>query len=347
MNPRVSYNRRRVQLATVTIIGCGIAYFHFKSIQVNTPLHAIHYRLLYLPVLLSAVWFGRVGGILTALIVTAVFLPHIILRHAYDPFTDANVYLEFFIINVVGWLVGELVTRRIRVEGELAEARRLASLGEIAAGIAHEIKNPAQTIRGALDLALKLDEPEARNELLTTARKETERLDTLASGFMALSRPPTPRIVDADLPELLRRTEERFRLPGGREGIEVICKGGEAPRSLRCDPEQISQVLLNLFSNAAAAMRGEGVIHVELREEPRGWLRIIVTDSGKGIEEGMEKEIFVPFRSKRPGGTGLGLPVSRGIIEAHGGRLEYDGRDPNLGGARFVVEIPIGKGQEE
>jgi signal transduction histidine kinase len=323
----------------MAIVGIGIviAFYHFRMIDQHTPLHSLHYRLNYIPILLAAIWFGRMGGALGAGIMTAVYLPHVFFGHGQGVDSNANVFMEFVLYNIVGWVVGDLVTRRVRDQERLDRARHLATLGEMTAGIAHEVKNPTQTIGGAIDLILQMPVGDSVKDLLMTAREEVRRLDLLVRDFLALARPSPPVCLATDLNHLISQTVERVQL--GRlkspPRFDIVLPRDQA--EISCDAQQIEKALRNLIENAADAA-GEGkMIRVSLMMEADS-ARILVDDEGPGVAANRRDEIFEPFKTNKSGGTGLGLPLARRIAEAHGGSLTY--HISSLGGAAFLLVIP-------
>lgn len=335
------------RLAVVVGIGAVIAFYHFRIVDHATPLHSLHYRLNYVPILLAAIWFGRLGGGVAAALVTALYAPAVHFGHGLDPFASGlHVYLEFVLYNVVGWVVGDLVSRRLRDQERLDDARRLALLGELAAGVAHEVKNPAQTIGGAIDLVRKRGVSAPSDDLLRTARAEVDRLDALVRDFLALARPPAPRPVSVDLDALVRQTVDRVLLgrsgeaPEGSESRAVPSIEIDVPRALdgvACDPEQIAGALRNLVENAVDAAGAAGRIRVSCAAGAEGLL-LRVDDDGPGVPEDDRERVFEPFRTGKARGTGLGLSLARRAAEAHGGALRCERSD--LGGARFVLSLP-------
>ncbi|MBL4889744.1 MAG: GHKL domain-containing protein, partial [Candidatus Lindowbacteria bacterium] len=252
-------------------------------------------------------------------------------------YINMNVYLEFVLYNVVGWVVGELVTRRIQDQKKLEESKRLAALGEVAAGIAHEIRNPAQTIRGAIDFVLKKSKEESVTGILRTAREEVDRLDSFAKNFLSLASNPVPRKVSTNISALCRDIGARVTLAKGENIPEITYDELENLPEVQCDPEQIGQVIRNLMENAVEAIAKTDRIKIS------GILLtntvvISVEDSGAGVPKDLQEKIFEPFCSKKSGGTGLGLAISRRIMEAHQGGIICE--KSSLNGAAFHLTLP-------
>jgi two-component system, NtrC family, sensor histidine kinase HydH len=329
--------RRVPRLLSIVAIGLVIAFYHFQMIDQHTPLHSLHYRLNYIPILLAAIWFGRWGGGVSAGIMTAIYLPHVIFGHGRGVDTEANVFMEFVLYNIVGWVVGDLVTRRVRDQERLDRSRHLATLGEMTAGIAHEVKNPTQTIGGAIDLILQTPVSESAKDLLLTAREEVRRLDLLVRDFLALARPNPPVYVSTDLSHLITQTVERVQLGRMKSPPRFDVALPRNQQEVSCDSQQIEKALRNLIENAADAAGEGNMIRVSLTfDEASAFL--LVEDEGPGVVPDQREAIFEPFKTNKSGGTGLGLPLARRIAEAHGGSLNY--LSSSLGGAGFLLTIP-------
>jgi len=233
---------------------------------------------------------------------------------------------------------------------KLVQTGRLASLGQLAASVAHEINNP---VSGVLNLSMLLQRmlkedgvpPERREEFrkyLSQIVAETGRVGRIVSDLLAFSRRSKPQRVPADLNAIVRTTlslaEHKMKL----SNVEVVSRLAESLPQAPCDPSQMQQVALNLLLNAAEATEGRTGRRVEVATESRpGEVRLIISDNGGGIPQENLARIFDPFfTTKSEGkGVGLGLAVSYGIMQAHGGDIEV--RSQAGEGSAFVVSLPL------
>ncbi len=227
------------------------------------------------------------------------------------------------------------------------EKERLAALGEMAAGLAHEIRNPLGAIKGAAQfLDPEADGPDSR--FLRVIVEEVDRLNRVVTQFLDYSKPPTSDLKPVDLVSLTARTIENLR-PSIRAGIELVFAAPSSELSVQASAEQLQQVLINLIQNAVKALEGRaegGCVKVTLELEggpaqPEAVLA--VEDNGKGIKREHMDKLFIPFFTTSPSGTGLGLPISQKIIEAHKGRIEFASEEGRF--TRFSVVLPISAGQ--
>ncbi len=234
----------------------------------------------------------------------------------------------------------------------LARAERLATLGELAASLAHEIKNPLAGIAGAIQvMADELPEADPRKEIMREVLSQVHRLDRTVRDLLATARPGKPDIRPCDIHQVLDRV--LFLLVDSPEAkrVRVIRAYTPGIPRLEADGKQLGQVFLNLILNAVQAMPTGGQITLQTgvrdvdgagRESQmaRGQVvEVALTDTGPGIPPHVLKDIFTPFMTTKRRGTGLGLSVSRRIVEDHGGWIEAE--SPPGQGATFRVFLPL------
>jgi two-component system sensor histidine kinase PilS (NtrC family) len=227
------------------------------------------------------------------------------------------------------------------MEVRMRKADRLAAVGALSAGIAHEIRNPLASISGSIEMLqneLQLDGEQKR--LMKLITRESDRLDRIISDFLefARMRPPTMRgmPVDTCIEDVLALLRTNTAIS---KGIEIRLIKSVEGAWVSIDEEQLRQVFLNLCINACESMRGKGRLMIDLAVDGEDDLRISIQDEGPGIGEEAEKHLFEPFFTTKDGGTGLGLAIANKIIEAHNGRIAYRNRDE--GGAEFSVVLPL------
>jgi len=234
-------------------------------------------------------------------------------------------------------------TRRHRdaLEVQVLRANRLAGLGALAAGVAHEIRNPLTAIKGysqVLDDELAQDDP--KREYTSIVVKEVNRLDRIVDGLLAFARPSVSKFALADLNEIIEETlvlVERSAIQGR---ISLHKEYGENVLA-EVDNEQLKQVLLNLLLNACQAIPDQGTIKIVTQQDGKS-VYISIIDSGLGIAAETEEKLFDPFFTTREKGTGLGLSIVHQLIDLHQGEIEVHNASP--GGTEFKVILPIRQG---
>ena len=207
------------------------------------------------------------------------------------------------------------------MEAAAKRAEQMAALGEMAAAVAHEIRNPLGSISGSIQM---LDQSErldgAERKLLKIARREIERLSSLVSDFLTFARPRPPGEGEAELGPIVAETVEAFRARLDENAPDIRIQPGTF--RARVDPDQFRQVLWNLLQNAAEAVDGTGRVEIELLSEGE-WVVLEVRDDGPGVPPEVRQRIFDPFFTTKEKGSGLGLAIVSRIAEAHGGRVAY------------------------
>jgi two-component system NtrC family sensor kinase len=238
----------------------------------------------------------------------------------------------------------EEATQELRsAQSSLVRSEKLASVGRLAAGVAHEVGNPLAAIQGLLDLAADTDlDEDTRLDFLRRSQRETERIHRILRDLLAFARGEDPEVGQgpqhADLVRVIDDALALLRPQPALRRVEVRTE--LAPAEVRGGPARLTQIVLNLLLNAAEAIDGAGTIDVRLtRAEATATLEIL--DDGPGIDPEVLGSLFEPFVTTKPigEGTGLGLAVSRRLVEQLDGTLEGGNRPE--GGARFVLVLPL------
>jgi signal transduction histidine kinase len=229
---------------------------------------------------------------------------------------------------------------------------KLASLGVLAAGVAHEIRNPLTAIKFRLfSLKKALPEGFAENEDVVVINSEINRLERIVKDFLQFARPSQPEMKPVTVEGLLQEVHDLLRPELERKSIQLKLDVGDAAL-VRADRQQIQQVLINLVQNAADSIGQNGAITLRSRQGDASALKpaqpvvlIEVADTGKGIPPEVEKRIFDPFYSTKEGGTGLGLSIASRIVEKHGGFIQYLTQLNE--GTTFSLVLPKGTPDEQ
>ncbi len=250
-------------------------------------------------------------------------------------------------------LLTKLERARRRVERyhyeQMKRADRLASIGEMAAGIAHEIKNPLAGIAGVIQV-LKSDirAGDPKRHVLEEVLSQVERMDKAVRNLLSFARPPEPKLTMVDLNELIGKLLDFLAPQFAKNGIRTDRKLAAGLPWLVLDPDLIQQALLNLALNAIKAMPHGGTFEAETRIEQEtkegGTIRIVFADSGEGIQPENLARIFSPFFTTRQQGTGLGLSITQRIIEQHNGEISVQSVPGK--GARFTITLPYARTDE-
>jgi signal transduction histidine kinase len=245
----------------------------------------------------------------------------------------------------LGSVLSELAASRRQIEAynieTMQKVEKMVNIGELAAVIAHEIKNPLAGISGAIQVFYEDFPPEdPRREIITDILTEIERLDKAVRDLLSFARPPEPHPIKTPVENVIDRC---VRLVGGqakKQGVEVILISLEDPVDVDIDPEQMQQVFLNLMMNALHSMPAGGTLTVAVHvSRDEGHVDVTFSDTGQGVRAEDIANIFKPFYTTKQTGTGLGLAISKNVVENHGGTIHVES---TLGsGTLFRIRLPI------
>lgn len=349
------------RVGALVLLVASISTLHYVTNPTQVVWHEVFQRLYYVPIILAGYWYGVSGGLLIAILTSIVYMPHIRMAWTQGVQQQASRYAELVVFNLVGIVVGLLagaqrsVTERYRraaasleaANRELREsydhlhrADRLKALGEIAAGLAHEIRHPLASIGGALEIIearAAEDSPEA--EFSRLAKTELQRLDRLVMEFLRYARPHEPELRQVPLGDVMDRVAALVHVEADRASVKLDVESPAGLPMASLDPQQIEQVLLNVVLNAIQASPSGGrVIVRESLEEPD--VLIDVIDEGPGVSNDDLARIFSPFFTTKEKGTGLGLAIAHRIVTAHAGSIAIVDGGARRGGW-FRIRLPI------
>jgi len=342
------------------------AIFTISVLHQITPVSMSHWHnafqhLYYLPIVFAGLSFGWLGGMAAALLAALSNAPHNSVTWTVSPNYGIDQLWEIPLFCAAGVLTGVLAGRGRRQRAELERttnrltevyqklqhnfesmkrAERLFALGQLSAGLAHEVRNPLASIAGAagiLQRSTRLEKKEG--ECVDIIAKECRRLNDLLSHFLDFARPRAPRYQAIEAASLFDSVIElAAHAAGDRPPITLRKEVDVSLTTFEGDPELLKQVLLNLLINAIQAMPEGGTVLLSVR--PLGGRVLIqVRDEGCGIGAADRDRIFDPFFTTKQTGTGLGLSVAHQIVEQHGGILSAEANPEK--GTTFSVLVPV------
>jgi signal transduction histidine kinase len=225
------------------------------------------------------------------------------------------------------------------LEDQLNQAERLAVLGEMVAGVSHEIKNPLGIIRSTAELlAEKSEHSQAQKKLSNIIIEESGRLNDIVADFLDFARPQVPNLQDCPLGEVIERNVNFLRPELDKKGV-IVNNGNLSgrPYTIEADPGLLYQAFLNIFINAIQAMEDGGNITINIEEDKDNY-RVEIQDTGIGIRDENLKKIFSPFFTTKEKGSGLGLSIVKNIIEGHKGKVWIESEEGV--GTKVFVTLP-------
>lgn len=360
----------RVALLVASIL--GISLLHYLTPLHRPVLHDIFQRLYYIPIIFAAFWFGLRGGLISSIVVSILYAPHIVFQWGGGPSLEMEKFLEIVLYNVVGGITGFLSQREeerreelqqtawgleesyrklqsqadliIGIEEQLRRAERLSALGELSAVLAHEIRNPLGSIRGTAEILKDDFRPgERKYEFLEILIKETDRLNRVVEDFLHLARPVQAERETCDLAAELGEVVTLLASEAALRGVRLLYAPVELP-PVRGDREKLRQVFLNLILNGVQATARGGsltvsALHLPPSDGELAAVEISFADTGKGMDPAVQARIFEPFYTTKDGGTGLGLAIAQKIVESHGGTIDVESVPGK--GTTFRVRLPV------
>lgn len=314
--------------------------------------HELFRRLYYLPIILAAYRFGLRGGLVTSVAVSLIYLPHVIFQWTGSFLSNLVRFTEIGLYIIVGSLAGFLSQRvqneRDRykktadkleksykkleaqtvqlseMESQLRSADRLAVLGELSASLAHEVRNPLGSIKGASDILKKrCSEDKVVREFTNLLIKEVERLNKVVENYLGMARKTSEHTEKADLKKEIRSVLEILNHPIRKKQITVTWHSNDHPHIILMQDVEVRQVFLNILLNAISAVEKDGRIEIQTTMAD-GEVQVEIKDTGMGIEPEQLQKIFHPFFTSKEKGTGLGLAIVKRIMETHGGHIAVD-----------------------
>jgi signal transduction histidine kinase len=222
---------------------------------------------------------------------------------------------------------------------QIMQAEKMAAIGELAAGIAHEIRNPLGIITGAAETIRRHRDQRIREEMTNYILEESQRINGLIGTFLDFARPKEPNLTNCDLREVLEKTLLLLSPQAKTLGIEIEKEIPHKLLQVSADPDQMRQAFTNLGVNALEAMPEGGTLKIRVFRNARDKVWVQFSDTGKGIPKEVAAKVFDPFFTTKEGGTGLGLSIAHRIITQHRGEIHVEGGEGK--GSTFTIILPL------
>lgn len=336
-----------------TILAITLA--HYYTATWRWDIHDFLRRLYYIPLIMTAFRFRLKGGILCSIIISAAYAPHFLFPHI--DCCDApgvgilNQLLEMVMFIGIGSITGFLVesdyrkkaelSRQIdqltRLEEQVRRAEKLSAVGELASGVAHEIRNPLGIIKTIAQTILSEIHDEEASEGVEIIIHEVDRANAVIKSLLDFAKPGISHKKSVSLGRVINDVLMIATKYAGKHNVRIE-SAIEGDVSINADIEKLKQAFVNIIFNSIEAMPLGGTIEI-LADEKDGMAQIHITDSGKGIPDDIRDRIFDPFYTTKDKGTGLGLSIVHSIIEEHGGRIVLEKSDSS--GTVFLISLPV------
>jgi two-component system, sporulation sensor kinase E len=238
----------------------------------------------------------------------------------------------------INFLVVKDVTEKIEIENRLKKSDTLNVVGELAAGIAHEIRNPMTALKGFIQL-LQGEIQEDRSLYFQVILSELNRIDSIINEFLILAKPQVVKYTRVDLIQIMKETVELLSAQAALFNVQIDVQYDTSLPSVFCEPNQLKKVFVNMIKNAIEVMQNGGMIKILIENDYNRFVHISIQDQGSGIPVEKLKKLGEPFYTTKERGTGLGLMVSYKIIEEHKGRIEVESQESV--GTTFHIHLPV------
>jgi signal transduction histidine kinase len=340
-------DRPKIVFLVLYVIANSI--FEYETCKAANHLHLMFQEFYLVPLILASFWFGLTGAVYASLFVSLVYFPFIIMNWNHFSVTDFCRVSCLTIYTAMTLLLGVLKDRDTAKQLRIRETESLASIGKALSAVAHDFKTPLIAIGGfsnivARDLArCQCTEHGPSLEKLKIISTETGRLEVLVKDMLDFARPLKLDLRQEDLNQVVSRSVSvcEASAAAGR----LVARLCPCPLPMSIDSGRVEEALINLVSNALQASPENEKVFIRLYQAGRAAV-IDITDHGSGIPEDKKAEIFTPFFTTRRGGSGLGLPIARKIIEAHEGGLHLLNNEDRGITARITLPLRTYRSRE-
>lgn len=252
-------------------------------------------------------------------------------EYNFSPIYNEKKEIESFVS------VGRNITDRVKQDATIRNLDRLSVTGQLAAGVAHEIRNPLTSLKGFSKLLQTCLDKEKQENYLAIMMNELDRIDTIVNEFMSLAKPQAVKYVKVDLKSILDSTINIIHPQALLNNVQIIIDYPEENIILSCNPHQLKQVFLNFLKNAIESMNNGGKIHIDFQRHSPCKVLLSISDEGTGIEPNRLRYLGTPFYTTKDKGIGLGLTVSNKIIQEHNGTMKIASQQGQ--GTTVIVEL--------
>jgi len=334
-------HRKDQQVVAIALMISGILFLNYFSLYTFGYERALYRILFYLPLILGTIWFSMKGAIVISVTSLLLYLPcGIQLRDGFS-IEDFHVICEALVFMSIAFVIGVHDQRTENERRALIAAERLSAIGRTVVEVAHDMRAPLVAIGGfSAQIARDLGNrgPKIR-EKLDLVIKETARLDGMVREMLDFGKAIELHLMETSLNDLVSEAVKVAQQTASNHGIKLTLELASSLPHLPLDSNRLRQVILNLITNAVQASSEGDWVKVSTYVADQWNIALDVVDTGCGIEKKDRDKIFLPFYTTKRQGTGLGLPIVKKIVEAHGGDLHFY---PNKGkGVTFHVQLPI------
>lgn len=370
-------NSNNKWLVIISFLIMLVAILHYSTPTTVHHLHELYRAFFYLPIILAAFRYQFKGGVTAAIVVIVLYLPHVIFQWGGDFLFNFSRFLEMVMYLVVGGIAGHLAEQQrnernryqqaaaeleqsykqlkskseklSEMEEQLRSSERLSILGELAASLAHEVRNPLGSIWGVVEILKDECQKEGKDsEFAEILIQEVKRLNQVVENYLNLARQPKLHIKTCNLQEIVGSVIYLLNYKARKQGIQIKTDFPVKPIWIKANENQLQQILINLILNSMAAIKDEGTVTIKTeipqdnkiaeKSADHHVVRLSVIDSGHGIDPAIKEQIFNPFFTTREEGTGLGLSIVKRIADQNKWNIAVES-EPGTG-TTIIITFP-------
>lgn len=339
---------KKTYLYIITILIIIITGLHYFTSFQELRLHELYRRLYYIPIILAAFNFRIKGGILLPIIVSILYLPYILFFSGHSNMELVTNFFEIIMFYTVGSITGILAEKLYlnmekisRLQEHIRRADKLSAVGQLASGVAHEIRNPLAIIKTVSQTLLQDDDgikDEENRQALEIIQEEVNRANKVIKELLDFAKFKNIDKSKIDINEVIRNMVLITNKYAEKKGISISVQAEEQHLYIYGDSEKLKQAFINIIFNAVDAVEEAGNIDIQVVRKKRS-INIIFKDNGVGISPEQREKIFNPFYTTKDNGVGLGLAITYRIIDEHEGHIDIQSI---LGkGTKVMVSLPV------
>jgi two-component system sensor histidine kinase HydH len=321
------FSRKKYYLVAAIVVSTLLTtYLHYSTLPAVHALHNLYRELYYIPVLLAAIAFGLKGGLAAYLFIIALYLPYVFISWSGAFSVEANKFLHLALQGFVAVFAGHLIDRDKRQRVAMERERYLSGIGRVATEIVHDLKSPLIAILG---FARRIRDGKGTDAAIQVIINSAEQMQKIVSSVLDFAAPVKLELKEEDIVDVIGRASRHCGIKAGQQGVFISLDLPSSPARMPVDGLQMERALANLISNAVEASRQGQSVSISAAAGGE-WFSITIRDQGPGMDRETLEHLFLPFFTKKDGGTGLGMSIAKKIIEGHGGEIRIDSR-PDIG----------------
>ncbi|MEW6584756.1 MAG: HAMP domain-containing sensor histidine kinase [Nitrospirota bacterium] len=326
--------RKFYYISVIAALVLIITYLHYSTIHRIHALHDFYKELYYIPLLIGALAFGLKGAIYTYLLISVLYIPHIAESWTDDIWYNANRLLHLIFSAVFTFVAGFLVDRDKRQRREVERNRYLAAVGQFAAGIVHDLKNPLFAIIG-FTKRIREGKGDA-NAVAETLVEAALTMQRIVLEVLDFAKPFHLNLKEEDMRSIVARACDASRIRAEEEGVALTLKLPAADMKCMMDGVQMQRALANLINNAIDVSPSGQAVDVRVLGEKEA-VTVEIKDNGPGMDRETLENVFIPFYTKKKAGTGLGMSIAKKIVDEHKGKIRITSQHGK--GTKVTVEV--------